>query len=159
MHITKDSVVSIDFTLTDNEGTEIDSTTGQDPLVYLHGHGSLLPAIEEALEGKAVGDNISLTLDPAAAYGVRDEAQVSMMPLSALPEDEEIVVGMQFHAEDEGSQRLVTITKIEGDQVTIDGNHPLAGQTLSFEIAVADLRPATTEELTHGHVHGPGGAH
>jgi FKBP-type peptidyl-prolyl cis-trans isomerase SlyD len=159
MQIAKDSVVSIDFTLTDDKGTEIDSTTGQDPLVYLHGHGSLLPAIEQALEGKSVGDNVSLRLEPEAAYGTRDESQVNMMPLSELPEDEEIVVGMQFHAEEKDGHRLVTISKIDGDQVTVDGNHPLAGQTLSFEIEVADLRAATADELTHGHVHGPGGAH
>lgn len=159
MPIAKDSVVSIDFTLTDDKGTEIDSTTGQDPLVYLHGQGSLLPAIEQALEGKSVGDSVSLTLEPELAYGTRDESQVNLMPLSELPEDEEIVVGMQFHAEEEDGPRLVTISKIDGDQVTVDGNHPLAGQTLSFEIEVADIRAATADELTHGHVHGPGGAH
>jgi FKBP-type peptidyl-prolyl cis-trans isomerase SlyD len=159
MQIEKDSVVTIDYTLTDDAGKVIDTSKGKQPLAYLHGGGNLIPGLEKALEGKNAGDNIKVTIAPADAYGVRDEKLVQMVPSSAFQGVPELKVGMQFRSQSPQGSTVVTVTKVEGQNVTVDANHPLAGMALSFDVDVKDIRKATQEELAHGHVHGPGGHH
>jgi FKBP-type peptidyl-prolyl cis-trans isomerase SlyD len=159
MHITQDAVVLIHYTLTDDSGKTIDSSTGGEPLAYLHGNGNLIPGLERALEGKQVGDALEVKIDPSEGYGEYDKGLVQQVPRRALKGIANVHVGMQLHAQSDQGPRAVTVTHVAGDMVTIDGNHPLAGQNLNFSVQVSDVRLATEEELTHGHVHGPGGHH
>ena len=159
MEITADAVVLIHYTLKDDRGAVLDSSTGGEPLAYIQGHGNLVPGLERALEGKRDGNTLAVTVSPADGYGTRDEALVQRVPKRSLQGSGEIRKGMQFHARTEDGMRLFTVTAIAGDMVTLDGNHPLADQTLHFDIEVVSVRDATTEELEHGHVHGPGGHH
>jgi FKBP-type peptidyl-prolyl cis-trans isomerase SlyD len=158
MQITDRKVVTLDYTLTDDEGEVLDTSKGDEPLVYLHGTGSIVPGLETALEGKSAGDALQVKVAPAQGYGDRDEELVASIPRDRFPSDE-VVVGMQFEAEGEDETRVVTVVAVDEQKVTIDANHPLAGVTLSFDVKVLDVRDATLEELTHGHVHGPGGHH
>ena len=159
MSIEKDKVATIEYTLTDNEGKVIDASNGT-PLPYLHGHLNLVPGLEKELEGRKVGDKFSCKIPAAEGYGEHDESFVQVVPRSMFQGVDQLEVGMHFHANGpDGQAHSVHITKIDGDDVTVDGNHPLAGQDLNFEIEVTDLRDATEEELEHGHVHGPGGHH
>jgi FKBP-type peptidyl-prolyl cis-trans isomerase SlyD len=159
MQVAQDTVVLIHYTLTDDAGKTIDSSAGGEPLAYLHGNGNLIPGLERALEGKSVGDSISVKLSPAEGYGEYDESLVQRIPRRALRGIDNVYVGMQLHAQSPEGVRAVTVTQVAGDMVTIDGNHPLAGQNLNFEVTIEGVRPATEEELAHGHVHGPGGHH
>lgn len=160
MQIAKNSVVNIHYTLKDNAGKVLDSSAGGEPLAYMHGNGNLIPGLEKALEGKRMGDKLSVSIPPAEAYGTRDEDLVQSVPRSAFGNAAgKLAVGMQFHADSNHGPRTVTITSIEGDKVMVDGNHPLADQTLNFDVEIAEVREATAEELEHGHVHGPGGHH
>jgi FKBP-type peptidyl-prolyl cis-trans isomerase SlyD len=159
MQIAKDSVVTIDYTLTDNAGKIIDSSKGKQPLAYLHGGQNLIPGLERALEGKSAGDNIKVTVSPEEAYGIRDEKLVQTVPSSAFQGVPELKVGMQFRSQSPQGSTVVTVTKVEGPNVTVDANHPLAGMALSFDVDIKEVRKATKEELEHGHVHGPGGHH
>ncbi len=159
MQIAQDSVVSIHYTLTSDAGEVIDSSSGNDPLVYLQGHGNLIPGLERELAGKQAGDKLSVRIAPADAYGELDDALIQEVPRAAFGGAPEIQVGMQFQAQSNHGPHTVTITKIVGDAITVDGNHPLAGQHLNFAVEIADVRAATQEELSHGHVHGPGGHH
>jgi FKBP-type peptidyl-prolyl cis-trans isomerase SlyD len=156
MQIAKDTVVTLNYRVTDPDGNLIDD--GQRPLVYLHGgYDGIFARIEQALEGKSVGEQLEIKLQPADAFGEYDASLVRLERLSMFPEG--IEVGMQFERTGEnGDDGMVyTITDIEGDTVVVDGNHPLAGTALVFYCTVADVRAATSEELLHGHVHGPGG--
>ncbi len=159
MQITSGSVVSIDYKLTDDNKQTIDSSEGKAPLTYLHGQGQLIPGLEKALEGKTVGENIVVTVLPAEGYGERDEAKIGTIPRKNIQGVGDLKEGMQLSSGEEGGHQSVTVTKIDGDNVTIDANHPLAGQNLNFDVTVKDIREATKEELDHGHVHGPGGHH
>jgi FKBP-type peptidyl-prolyl cis-trans isomerase SlyD len=152
-------VVSIHYTLKDDAGTVLDSSTGSDALAYLQGHGNLISGLEKALERKKQGDTLSVTLEPQDGYGVRDEKLVQRVPKRSLQKSGEIRKGMQFQARTEEGMRHFTVTAIVGDMVTLDGNHPLADQRLHFDVEVIDVRAATSEELEHGHVHGAGGHH
>ncbi len=161
MQVAKNAVVTIDYTLTNDAGHVIDTSKGEGrhPLPYIHGMGGLIPGLEKALEGKNPGDTFNVTIAPEEAYGPRDEKLVSSVPKSAFG-NSLITVGAQVRTQDKrGQGQVVTVTKIEAETVTIDGNHPLAGATLHFDVTVKDVREATEEELTHGHVHGPGGHH
>jgi FKBP-type peptidyl-prolyl cis-trans isomerase SlyD len=158
MQIAKNSVVTIDYTLTGPDGQVIDTSVGRQPLPYLHGAGNLIPGLEKQLEGKSAGDTIKVTVAPEEAYGIRDESLTQTAPKSAF-QSPNIAVGQQFRADSPQGQKVFTVTKIEGDSVTVDGNHPLAGIALNFEVSIKDVRAATQEELAHGHVHGPGGHH
>jgi FKBP-type peptidyl-prolyl cis-trans isomerase SlyD len=158
MRIGKNSVVSIDYTLTDAAGTVLDSSQGQTPLVYLHGSGGIVSGLEEALQGKTPGENLKVTVPPARGYGERDAALLQQVPRH-LFDIEDLAPGMRFHAEGEHGMQVVTVTEVDGDSVTVDANHPLAGQTLHFDVTVIEVRAATAEELSHGHVHGPHGHH
>ncbi|HTV97432.1 MAG TPA: peptidylprolyl isomerase [Steroidobacteraceae bacterium] len=159
MDIAADSVVLIHYTLKDDGGKVLDSSSGGDPLAYIQGHGNLVPGLEKALEGKTDGSRLAVTLSPAEGYGARSEALVQRVPKRTLQRSGEIRKGMQFRAQTEQGLRVFTVTAVTGDMVTLDGNHPLADQTLHFEVEVIGVRSATAEELEHGHVHGPGGHH
>lgn len=157
MRVAKHKVVSIDYTLTDGQGTVIDSSDGGQPLAYIHGTGGIIPGLEAALEGKSPGEHVNAVIAPEQGYGARNESLVQQLARDVFDTDEDIVEGMRFHAMSEAGPRVVTVVAVEGDQVTIDGNHPLAGMTLHFDVTIADVRDASQEEISHGHAHGPGG--
>jgi FKBP-type peptidyl-prolyl cis-trans isomerase SlyD len=159
MPIARNSVVSIHYTLKDDAGETIDSSAGGDALTYLHGHGNLVAGLERELEGKNTGDKLHVKVEPADGYGEYDKELVQKAPRRTLKGISNLKVGMRLHAQTEHGARAVTVTQILGDMVTLDRNHPLAGQALNFDIEVTDVRAATEEELEHGHVHGPGGHH
>lgn len=159
MSIKKDSVVTFNYTLKDDVGEVIDSSAGGDPLAYLHGHGNLVPGLERELEGKDAGQKLTVKVSPAEGYGEFSKDLVQKVPRRSLKGIAKITVGMRLHAQTDQGPRAVTVTAITGDMVTIDGNHPLAGKNLNFDIDLVDVRDATEEELAHGHVHGPGGHH
>ena len=157
MQIVANKVVQIHYTLTNNDGEVLDSSKGQGPLAYIHGGGNIIPGLESALDGRSVGDKFQVTISPEDAYGVRSEDLVQAVPREAFEGVNEILPGMQFHSQGPEGLRLFTVVEVEGDQVVLDGNHPMAGITLNFDVEVADIREATPEELDHGHVHGAGG--
>ncbi len=157
MSITKNQVVSIDYTLTDNDGNIIDSSKDRAPMKYIHGIGALIPGLEAALTGKPVGEHISVKIEPEQAYGQRNDKLMQAIPKERFAGMPDVKPGMQFQANTEKGQVLVTVIGIEKDEVIVDGNHPLAGVTLNFEVDVREIREATAEELAHGHVHGEGG--
>jgi FKBP-type peptidyl-prolyl cis-trans isomerase SlyD len=159
MPIARDSVVTIHYTLKDDAGGVIDSSASGEPLAYLHGHGNIVPGLEKELTGRDVGDKISVKVAPAEGYGEYDKDLVQSVPRRALSGIKDVRPGMHLHAQTEQGPRTVTVTRVAGDMVTLDGNHPLAGKNLHFDIQVEDVRQATEEELTHGHVHGPHGHH
>jgi FKBP-type peptidyl-prolyl cis-trans isomerase SlyD len=159
MTISENSVVSMHYKLTDPSGNVIDSSEGQEPLSYLHGFGNIIPGLEDALLGKNVGDKFTVSVKAEDGYGTRNEEMVQELPSSSFSGIDKIEVGMEFHAETEHGLQVVTVTKVEGDQVTIDANHPLADVDLTFDIEITDIRQATEEELEHGHAHGADGHH
>lgn len=159
MQIANDVVVSIEYTLTDDQGTVIDSSVGGEPLTYLHGAGNIIPGLEGALEGKKVGDSFKVSVTPAEGYGEKDDGLLQVVPRGMFQGVDQMEVGMQFHAQTDHGMQVITVAGVEGDNVTVDGNHPLAGQNLNFDVKVVDVRAATGEELEHGHVHGAGGHH
>lgn len=154
MKIAKHSVVSIHYELTNDSGETLDSSEGQDPLTYLHGTGSLIPGLERELEGRQVGEELTAVITPGDGYGEQDDALIRDIPRSAFGDVEDLSPGMQFQGGGEGeAPQVFTVTKIAGDLVTVDGNHPLAGMTLNFDVSIESIRDATPEELDHGHVH------
>lgn len=159
MQIAEDTVASFHYRLTDANGEELDRSDEDQPLAYLHGRANIIPGLEEAMAGKSAGDRFEITLEPEEAYGDYDEGLVHKVDRSQFTGVDELEVGMQFQARFPDGERIATVREVEGDEVTIDGNHALAGETLNFEIEVTDVRTATEEELEHGHPHGPGGAH
>ncbi|WP_213875252.1 peptidylprolyl isomerase [Pseudomonas sp. dw_358] len=160
MPIAANKAVSIDYTLTNDIGEVIDSSSGGAPLVYLQGAGNIIPGLEKALEGKNVGDELTVTVEPEDAYGEYSAELVSTLSRSMFEGVDELEVGMQFHASaPDGQMQIVTIRDLDGDDVTVDGNHPLAGQKLTFQVKIVDVRDASQEEIAHGHVHGEGGHH
>ena len=160
MQISRHTVAAIDYTLTDDDGQVLDTSEGREPLTYLHGAGNLIPGLETALEGQTPGDSLSVTVQPDEGYGERDDRLVQQVPRSAFEGVEQVEAGMRFQATDENGQgRVVTVTGVEGDEVTVDANHPLAGVPLNFEVNVVEVREATSEEIDHGHVHTGDGEH
>ena len=157
MLIARNTVVTLKYHVTDTDGTSIDEGTA--PLVYLHGgYGGIFDRIEEELQGKDVGDALEVKLEPEDAFGEYDAERVAIEPRQLFPDN--IEVGMQFErgAEDgESEDGLFTITDIADDKVVVDGNHPLAGIALLFSCTVTNVRAATTEEISHGHIHGEHG--
>lgn len=156
MQIAANSVVHMHYTLTDTAGKVIDSSSGGEPLAYLHGAGNIIPGLEKQLTGKTVGDKLSVTVAPEEGYGVRDEKLIQQVPRRAFQGVKDVRPGMSFSA---GQGQNVTVVAVQGDMVTVDGNHALAGQTLKFDVEIMKVREATAEELMHGHVHGDGGHH
>lgn len=154
MNISEKCVVAFHYTLTNSEGEKLDSSEGRDPLKYLHGANNIVKGLEEALDGKSAGDKLKVELKPEDGYGPVNPDLVQKVPSSAFEGASEIKPGMQFQAQGpDGRVQLITVTEVSGDEITVDGNHPLAGQVLHFDIAVEDVREATEEELAHGHAH------
>jgi len=159
MQISRNSVAAFHYTLTDEQSQVIDSSTGRDPLTYLHGGGQIVPGLEKQLEGRSAGDKFTADVAPEEGYGVHHPELMQEVPRSAFQGVEDIQPGMQFQGRGPQGEINVTVTRVENDKVFIDGNHPLAGKTLHFAIEVTDVRAASEEELAHGHVHGAGGHH
>jgi FKBP-type peptidyl-prolyl cis-trans isomerase SlyD len=158
MQISKNAVVSISYELSDSQGKILDKSVG--PISYLHGgYDGIFPTVEEALHGKSQGEDVAVTLQPDDAFGEYDAELIRVEPRDLFPENVEI--GMQFEGGAEGSQEefIYTVTDVAEDKVVVDGNHPLAGQTLRFQCHIEGVRPATDEEVAHGHVHGAHGHH
>lgn len=159
MQIAQNSVVAFHYTLTNDAGEVLDSSEGREPLTYLHGAGNIIPGLEKELEGRTAGDKLTATVSPAEGYGEKQPQLIQEVPRDAFQGVDGIQPGMQFQAQTQGGPLMVTVTKVEGDVVTVDGNHPLAGQTLNFDVEIASVREASQEEIEHGHVHGEGGHH
>ncbi|RMG51641.1 MAG: peptidylprolyl isomerase [Gammaproteobacteria bacterium] len=154
MKIENNKVVNINYKLTDDQGNVIDESN-DGSFAYLHGANNIIPGLEKALEGKDEGEKLSVSVSPAEGYGERDEQQIQEVPREMFPQDIEIQPGMNFHAQTpDGTPVVVTVTAVGDDTVTVDGNHPLAGQNLNFEVEIVSVRDAQPEELEHGHVHG-----
>ena len=158
MRISEQKVVTMNYEVADDQGQLIDRSEEGGPLAYIHGNGQLIPGLETALEGRGKGDKIAVDVPPEQGYGERDEEGVQTVARNQFDDSVEIEVGMQFEAQDddEGHQ-IVTVAAVDGENITLDTNHPLAGKNLRFKVEILDVRDASTEELSHGHVHGPGG--
>ena len=157
--IAADHVIGIHYTLKNAAGEVIDSSSGAtEPLHYLHGHGNIVPGLESQLTGHDVGEKLTVTVQPADGYGERDPRGEHEVPREAFPPDAPLEPGIQLGLRDEsGAVVPIWISKVEGDVVHVDLNHPLAGQVLEFEVEIMSVRAATEEELAHGHPHGPDG--
>lgn len=160
MTIENGKVVGLAYTLKNHNGIELDRADLSQPFYYLHGAGQMIPGLETEITGLAQGAKKSVTVAPADGYGEYEEALKMKVPRSNFPADAELAEGLQFAAQlSNGQQTVFTVTAIHNDAVEVDGNHPLAGQTLYFDIEVLEIRDATAEETAHGHAHGPGGHH
>jgi len=159
MQIADQKVVSIHYTLRDKAGNVLDSSEGNQPLAFIQGRGNIIPGLETAMVGKTVGDKFDAVIAAGDAYGDRIEDLVQVLPRSMFSGIDDIVVGMQFQATGGTGPTVITVTEIEGEQITVDGNHELAGVELHFAVEVVAVREASAEELSHGHVHGAGGHH
>jgi FKBP-type peptidyl-prolyl cis-trans isomerase SlyD len=159
MQVARDTVVVMHYTLTNDAGEVLDSSAGGDPLAFLLGDGTVIAGLEAALLGKTAGDKLVLSLPAEQAYGARDARLVQQVPKRSFQGGGDIRPGMRFSAQTEHGPRAVLVTRVSGDMVTIDGNHPLAGQALHFDVEITEVRAASADELVHGHVHGPGGHH
>ncbi len=157
MVISKGKVVSIHYTLKNGSGEVLDSSSGGEPLAYLHGVGNLIPGLEQALDGHEVGERLDVSVAPEDGYGARHDELVQEVPRSAFGDVEGLEPGMRFRAQGPQGEQVVTVTAVSEEQVTVDGNHPLAGETLEFAVEISEVRDATAEETEHGHVHGPEG--
>jgi FKBP-type peptidyl-prolyl cis-trans isomerase SlyD len=159
MQIAKNTVATIDYTLTDPKGQVIDSSKGREPLAYLHGASNIIPGLESALEGKSAGETVNVTVPANQGYGQRDPNLVQPVPRANFQSAGEIKPGMQFQAQTPEGARIVTVVNVDDQNVTVDANHPLAGMDLKFDVTVVGVREASAEEISHGHVHGAGGHH
>lgn len=155
MQARTNSVVSFHYTLRDNEGNTLDSSEGRDAFAYIQGSHQIVPGLEMQMEGRKAGEKFTAVVPPEMGYGEFDKELLRRVPLDRFG-DNKVEEGMQFQA---GGQGIFTVREVADDQVLLDGNHPLAGVTLNFEVEVTDVREATADELSHGHVHGPGGHH
>lgn len=159
MQIENEKVVTLRYTLTDDKGVTIDQSE-DGSFVYLHGASNIIPGLESALTGKAAGDKFDVVIDPEQAYGMRNESMLQSVPKNMFEDQSQVQVGTQFQAQGPNGEVLaVTIMEVNDDTVVVDGNHPLAGVQLNFDVKVIDVRDATAEEIEHGHAHGPGGHH
>ena len=157
MKVGKNTVVSINYTLKDKAGQVLDSSEGRSPLVYLHGVGQLIPGLENELEGESVGTNKQVVITPEDAYGHRQDDLLHVVSKGGFTGEEEMFEGMQVQLETDNGPAIAVIAKIDGDEVTLDLNHPLAGEELHFDVSIVELREASADEISHGHAHGPGG--
>lgn len=160
MPIGSNKVVTIHYTLKDDQGNILDSTIGSQPFSYLTGYEQIIPKLEEEIDSMIIGGKKHVSIPAAEAYGERNEALIHHVSRDNFPPDIELEVGMEFvtNAPD-GSQMPLVVTELNGDDITIDFNHPLAGKNLEFDVELIDVRDATDEELSHGHVHGPHSHH
>jgi FKBP-type peptidyl-prolyl cis-trans isomerase SlyD len=158
--IADDMVVGLDYTLRLDSGQVIDTSAGEEPLEFLQGKGQVIPGLEQALYGMAVGDEKQVVVAPADGYGALDPDAFEVVPPNAFPPDLELTPGMRLRMRDQAGQVYPAyVAEIRPEGVLLDFNHPLAGETLHFDVKVATLRPATREELAHGHAHGDGHEH
>lgn len=157
MEVKDGMVVGMHYTLKNEAGDTLDTSDGQDPLVFLYGFGNIISGLEKAIAGKAVGDKLDVAIEPADGYGERDDALQQEIDRSNFEGVDQIEVGMRFQAETENGHVPIRVVAIEGDTITVDGNHELAGERLHFSVSIESLREAEAEEIEHGHVHGPGG--
>ncbi|HEY5702192.1 MAG TPA: peptidylprolyl isomerase [Gammaproteobacteria bacterium] len=156
MQVTKHKVAVINYVLKDEQGNTIDQSTDGN-FAYIHGTQSIIPGLENVMEGKKAGDQVDVSISPGDAYGERQLENIQTVTRDMFPPDVELKIGMQFQAQSpQGQPLILTITSIEGNNVVVDGNHPLAGKQLNFNVEVVDVRDATEEEIEHGHVHGAG---
>lgn len=153
MQIANNKVVQIHYTLKNDAGETLDTSDGREPLAFLQGSGGIIPGLESALEGKSTGDKLDVVVEPEDGYGVHQKEAVQQVPLSAFEGIENLKAGMQLQAETERGPVPVKVAAVEGDTVTIDANHELAGKRLHFAVSIEDVRDATEEEISHGHVH------
>lgn len=159
MNIQNDSVVLMHYILTNENGDIIDTSDGREPLSYIQGHQNIIPGLEKEMLGKKVGDKFKAVVQPEEGYGVSNPALVQVLDRSVFQGVDEIEVGMQFQVQLENGPIIMSVTDVDGDNITIDGNHALADQVLTFDVEVVEIRNASAEELAHGHVHGVGGHH
>jgi FKBP-type peptidyl-prolyl cis-trans isomerase SlyD len=159
MQITNNTAVTIHYALTKDSGEEIDSTVGSDPMVYLHGSGNIISGLEKVLHNKNVGDKFNVRIEAEDAYGEYSDDMIQVVSRDMFDGIDTVEIGMQFHAAVNSGSGIITVVKIEGDDITIDGNHPMAGQALNFDIEIVGVRLATKEEISHGHIHGAGCNH
>lgn len=157
MKIDNNSVVSVAYQVKLEEGVVVDQAGVDAPLDYLHGHNNLVVGLEKALTGRAVGDKFSVTVGPDEAYGEHSDEMVQRVPAEVFQGVEQIEVGMRFLADTDQGPIPVEVTEVDGDEVVVDGNHMLAGQTLTFDVEVVAIREATETEIQHGHIHQEGG--
>lgn len=153
MTVSKDKVVYIHYTLKNDGGEVLDSSIDGEPLAYIHGNNHLIPGLEEVLEGKKAEDFLTVSVPPEKGYGEVTEGSISTHSVKNFDNSEELKIGMQVHSETEEGVVAFTVVKVDDKEVTLDANHPLAGQTLHFEVTVTEIREASAEELDHGHVH------
>lgn len=159
MSISTNSVVQFHYTLKDENGEQIETTSGKDPMAYLHGHNNIIPGLEKAMEGHVVGDTFSVTVKPEEGYGARKDNPLQRIPIKHLRGAKKWKPGMVAWVETEQGQRQVTVVKVGKFNADCDLNHPLAGKVLTFDVEIVELREATAEEKSHGHAHGVGGHH
>ena len=159
MQIAERTVASFHYTLTNDAGDVLDSSQGREPLTYLHGASNIVPGLESQMSGRVAGDRFDADVAAAEGYGEYVAELVQVVPRASFAGIDDLAVGMQFQAQTGQGALPVVITEIDGDDVTVDGNHPLAGETLHFAIEIVEVREASVEEVLHGHVHGAGGHH
>jgi FKBP-type peptidyl-prolyl cis-trans isomerase SlyD len=159
MPIGPDSVVTFHYILKDENGTVLDESEPDEPLAYLYGHGHIIPGLEKEITGRDAGDALVVDVAPADGYGEYDEDLVQRVPRRELHGIKDLAAGMRLQAQTPAGTHAVTVTQVSEEMVTLDGNHPLAGKHLHFDVRIEAVRAATEEELVHGHVHGPHGHH
>ena len=157
MPIEDRKVVSFHYTLTNDKGEQIESSRQGNPLVYLHGYRNIIPGLEKAMKGREVGDTFEVTVEPADAYGERNPNNLQRVPAKHFPNPRKLSPGQMVSLQTRQGPIQAVIVKVGRFNIDVDANHPLAGQTLTFDVEITDIRDATKEEIDHGHVHGPGG--
>ena len=158
MEISNNKVVALNYVLKNKDGEVIDQTENE-PLQYLHGYGNIIPGLEKAMLGKKINDKFDISISPEDGYGIRNDEFIQKIPRNQFEEGIEITPGMRFQSQTEAGMQIFTVMDADNDMITLDGNHPLAGETLNFSIEVAEIREATDEEIKHGHVHLSGHEH
>lgn len=154
MKVSKDHVVLFDYEVRNSRSELLDSSThGGNPMAYIHGSASIIPGLEKAFDGRTAGEQFAITVPPVEAYGMRDERRIGQVDRSIFPTGADIKPGMRFQATSAHGTDNVVVVSVEGDTITVDANHPLAGETLTFNVTIRDVRPASAEEIAHGHVH------
>jgi FKBP-type peptidyl-prolyl cis-trans isomerase SlyD len=153
MKISKDHAVFFDYEVRNSRSEVLDSSQNNAPMAYVHGYASIVPGLEKALEGKVTGEKLNVVVPPVEAYGLRDERRMAEVPREVFPAGTEIKPGMRFRAQRDDGFDNVMVVSVTDSTVTVDANHPLAGETLTFDVTIRDVRPATPEEIAHGHVH------
>ena len=157
MNVEKRKVVAFHYTLTNDQGEQLESSRERQPMIYLHGAGNLIPGLEKAMAGRETGDQFQVTVAPADAYGERDPARLQRIPAKKFGNTRDLKPGYLVSLQTKRGPVQAVVVKVGRFNVDVDLNHPLAGQTLTFDVEITDVREATAEEISHGHAHGPGG--